>query len=197
MCKKQDPYSELYHAETRKNLAQLIDSAVFPGLQGGPHDNITAAKAVSFEEAMQPDFKCYARQIVDNAKTLAEELMGHGIKLVTGGTDNHLMVIDLRPKRLGGKGKLLQAAMDKAGMTVNKNSVPFDDHSPFNPSGLRMGTPAVTTRGMGESEMKVIATFVSRVIDNYGSEGVLRKIKEEISEFVEDFPIYPNFTVLR
>ena len=197
LCKKEDPYHDLYHDDTNKNLAQLIDSAVFPGLQGGPHDNITAAKAVSFKEAMQPDFKDYARKVVDNAKTLAEALMGHGLKLVTDGTDNHLMVIDLRPRGLGGKGKLLQVAMDKAGITVNKNSVPFDDASPFNPSGLRLGTPAVTTRGMGGSQIKTIASCISRVIENYDNDGVLRKIREEILELVEDFPIYPNFTVLR
>lgn len=197
MCKKEDPYKDLYHAGTEKNLAQLIDSAVFPGLQGGPHDNITAAKAVSFKEAMQPDFKEYAKQVVENAKTLANELMNHGLKLVTDGTDNHLMVIDLRPKGLDGKGKLLQSAMDKAGITVNKNSVPFDDASPFNPSGLRLGTPAVTTRGMKQSEMKVIASCISRVIENYENDGILLKIRDEIQDLVQDFPIYPNFTVLR
>ncbi|MBD3207487.1 serine hydroxymethyltransferase [Candidatus Bathyarchaeota archaeon] len=197
MCKKEDPYKDIYHAVTEKNLAQLIDSAVFPGLQGGPHDNITAAKAVSFKEAMQPDFKEYARQVVENAKTLANELMNHGLKLVTDGTDNHLMVIDLRPKGLDGKGKLLQSAMDKAGITVNKNSVPFDDASPFNPSGLRLGTPAVTTRGMKQSEMKVIASCISRVIENYENDGILLKIRDEIQDLVQDFQIYPNFTVLR
>ena len=196
MCKKEDRLHDEYHGDTEKNLAQLIDSAVFPGLQGGPHDHITAAKAVAFGEALRPEFKEYARQIVKNAKALAEELMAQGVKLVTDGTDNHLMLIDLRPKGLKGRGKQLQSAMDKANITLNKNAVPFQEASPFNPSGLRLGTPAVTTRGMKEGEMKVIAQCISRVIDNYKDDTVLEKVRLEIVELVKDFPIYPDFGVL-
>ena len=196
MCKKEDRLHDEYHGDTKKNLAQLIDSAVFPGLQGGPHDHITAAKAVAFGEALKPEFKEYARQIVKNAKTLAEELMAQGVKLVTDGTDNHLMLIDLRPKGLKGRGKQLQSAMDKANITLNKNAVPYQEASPFNPSGLRLGTPAVTTRGMKEGEMKVIAQCISRVIDNYKDDTVLEKVRLEIVELVKDFPIYPDFGVL-
>jgi len=196
MCKKEDRLHDEYHGDTKKNLAQLIDSAVFPGLQGGPHDHITAAKAVAFGEALRPEFKEYARQIVKNAKALAEELMAQGVKLVTDGTDNHLMLIDLRPKGLKGRGKQLQSAMDKANITLNKNAVPFQEASPFNPSGLRLGTPAVTTRGMKEGEMKVIAQCISRVIDNYKDDTVLEKVRLEIVELVKDFPIYPDFGVL-
>ena len=196
MCKKEDRLHDKYHSHTDKNLARLIDSAVFPGLQGGPHDHTTAAKAVAFEEAMKPEFKDYAHQIVKNAKAMADELMAQGVKLVTNGTDNHLMLIDLRPKGLAGKGKQLQNAMDKANITLNKNSVPFQKASPFNPSGLRLGTPAVTTRGMKEDEMKFIAQRIAKVIDNYKDKLLLEKIRKEIMEMVRDFPIYPDFTIL-
>lgn len=197
MSKIEDQYHDLYHSDSNKNLAQLIDSAVFPGLQGGPHDHVIAAKAVAFKEAMQPEFKDYARQIVKNAKALAEELMRLGVKLVTDGTDNHLMLIDLRPLGLKCKGKQLQTALDKAGITVNKNSVPFDDASPFNPSGLRLGTPAVTSRGMRESEMEFIAQSIALAINNYKDDARLLKIKEEIAELVSAYPLYPGLTVLK
>jgi glycine hydroxymethyltransferase len=177
-------------------MAQLIDSAVFPGLQGGPHDHITAAKAVAFSEAMRPEFKTYAGQIVKNAKAMADELMSQGIKLVTNGTDNHLMVIDMRPSGLTGKGKQLQSAMDEAGITLNKNSVPFDEARPYNPSGLRLGTPAVTTRGMKEGEMRVIASCIARVLGDYKDKSMLERTRQEIVELVSGFPLYPDFTVL-
>ncbi len=196
MCKKEDRLHDKYHDYTEKNMAQLIDSAVFPGLQGGPHDHVTAAKAVAFSEAMKPEFKDYACQIVENAKAMADELMAQGVKLVTNGTDNHLMLIDLRPKGLEGKGRQLQSAMDKANITLNKNAVPFQEASPFNPSGLRLGTPAVTTRGMKEDEMRVIARCIARVIDNYKDKVVLEKVRQEIMELAKGFPIYPDFGVL-
>jgi glycine hydroxymethyltransferase len=196
MCRKEDRLHDLYHPDTKKNLRRLIDSAVFPGLQGGPHDHITAAKAVAFSEANRPEFKTYAGQIVKNAKAMADELMAQGIKLVSDGTDNHLMVIDMRPSGLTGKGKQLQSAMDEAGITLNKNSVPFDEARPFNPSGLRLGTPAVTTRGMGEDEMRVIARCIARVIGDYRDKPALEKTRQEILELVSDFPLYPDFTVL-
>jgi glycine hydroxymethyltransferase len=196
MCRKEDRLHDLYHSDTKKNLRQLIDSAVFPGLQGGPHDHITAAKAVAFSEAMKPEFKTYAAQIVKNAKAMADELMAQGVKLVTNGTDNHLMVIDMRPSGLTGKGKQLQSAMDEAGITLNKNSVPFDEARPFNPSGLRLGTPAVTTRGMGEDEMRVIARCIARVLGDYKDKAALEKTRQEIVELVSGFPLYPDFTVL-
>ena len=196
MCREEDQYHDLYHSGTKKNLAQLIDSAVFPGLQGGPHDHVIAAKAVAFKEAMQPDFKEYAGQIVRNAKALADELMSMGVKLVTDGTDNHLMLIDLRPSGLKGKGSQLQNALDKAGITVNKNSVPFDDASPFNPSGLRLGTPAVTSRGMGVSEMQHLGQSIAMVIKNYRDDDMLARVKAEIDELVSGFPIYPGLSVL-
>lgn len=196
MCKEEDRYHDLYHKDTKKNLAGLIDSAVFPGLQGGPHDHVIAAKAVAFKEALQPEFKGYAKQIVKNAKAMADELMSLGLKLVTDGTDNHLMLIDLRASGLTGKGKQCQNALDRAGITVNKNSVPFDTASPFNPSGLRLGTPAVTSRGMTESEMQVIAQSLALVLKDYKDKTVQEKVKKDISELVSGHPLYPGMTVL-
>jgi glycine hydroxymethyltransferase len=152
---------------------------------------------VALKEAMQPDFKVYARQIRKNANAMADELMTQGVKLVTDGTDNHLMLIDMRPKGLTGKGRQVEKAMDKAGITLNKNSVPFDDASKFNPSGLRLGTPAVTTRGMKESEMREIARCIARVIDNYKDDAVLDKIRLDIKELASGFPLYPGLKVLK
>ncbi len=197
MSKKEDRLHDLYHPNSKKNLAELIDSAVFPGLQGGPHDNATAAKAVAFAEASKPEFKEYAKQVVLNAKTLADELMTLGVKLVTDGTDNHLILIDLRPDDLMGKGKLIQNALDEAGITVNKNTVPYEPSSPFNPSGIRLGTPAITSRGMKQSEMKVIAEGLSEVIKTKGDLEVSKKVKEGILELTKQFPLYPGLSVLK
>lgn len=197
MCKKEDRLKEVYHPDSRWNLARLIDRGVFPGLQGGPHDHITAAKAVCFKEALQPDFNEYAVKIRKNAKAMADELMAQGLKLVTNGTDNHLMLIDMRPSGLTGKGKQMEKAMDKAGITLNKNSVPFDEASMFNPSGLRLGTPAITTRGMKEGEMREIARCIARVVEDYKDDRVLKKVKEDILELVKDFPLYPDLGVLK
>jgi len=197
MCRKEDRLHDLYHSDTKKNLAKLIDSAVFPGLQGGPHDHVTAAKAVAFGEALKPEFKDYAKQIVKNAKALADELMFQGVKLVTDGTDNHMMLIDLRPKGLTGKGRVMQNAMDKANIALNKNKVPYDEASATRPSGLRVGTPAVTTRGFQESEMQIIGQAIATVIDNYKDESVLAKVKADILELTSQFPLYPDLGILK
>jgi glycine hydroxymethyltransferase len=197
MSKKQDRLHDEYHKNTDKNLAELLDSAVFPGIQGGPHVHIIAAKAVALLEAAQPDFKDYAVQVVKNAKALAEELMLHGMKLVTDGTDNHLMVIDLRHIGLKGKGARLQRAMDRTGMTVNKNAVPFDDSSPFSPSGLRIGTPAVTTRGMKENEMGLLANLLVKSIKNYKDKDELNRIREKVIALSLEFPLYPGYKMLK
>ena len=202
MCKIEDKLHEKYHPDKKtKNgepftLARLIDSAVFPGLQGGPHDHTTAAKAVAFREALKPEFKEYAKQIVKNAKVLADELMSLDIKLVTNGTDNHLILIDLRPEDLTGKGGLIQNALDEAGITLNKNTVPYEPSSPFNPSGLRLGTPAITSRGMKESEMKVIAEGLAKVIKSKGDSAVSAQIKQDILELTKQFPLYPGLSIL-
>ena len=196
MCKKKDRLHDLYHPDSKKNLAKMIDSAVFPGLQGGPHDHVTAAKAVAFGEALKPDFKDYANQIVKNAKSLADELMAQGLKLVTDGTDNHMILIDMRPSGLTGKGKVIQKAMDKAGITLNKNMVPYDEGSSTKPSGLRIGTPAITSRGMKEGEMKEIGRCIAETIKNYKDDSALQKIKEDIRVLASGFPVYPGLGVL-
>ncbi|MFC1655394.1 serine hydroxymethyltransferase [Patescibacteria group bacterium] len=171
----------------KEKFAKDIDRAVFPGLQGGPHDNTTAAKAVAFGEALKPEFKDYAAQVVKNAKALAGKLTEHGFELVSGGTDNHLMLIDLTNKDI--PGKVAQEALDKAGITLNKNTVPFDPRSPFDPSGIRLGTPALTTRGMKEDEMYKIAGWIAEALENHTSEEHLAKVKGEIKEMCKSFPV--------
>ena len=197
MCKEEDRLKEIYDPEGKKNMAKKIDSAVFPGLQGGPHDHVTAAKAVAFKEALQPEFKDYAKQIIKNAKALADELMSQGIKLITDGTDNHLILIDLSAKDLVGKGKEVQNGLGDAEIYVNKNTIPFEPGSPFNPSGIRIGPPAVTTRGFRESEMKVIAEGISTVINNYEDKSALEKVKQSMLEMCSNFPLYPDFDILK
>jgi glycine hydroxymethyltransferase len=197
MCKKEDRLKAKYHADSKKDLAGMIDSAVFPGLQGGPHDHVNAAKAVAFGEALKPEFKEYAKQIVKNAKAMADELMALGIKLVSNGTDNHLMLIDLTKKDLTGKGKEVQNALDEAGITANKNTIPYEPASPFHPSGIRLGTPAVTTRGMKESEMKVIAKGIATVIDALNDKEKIAKVRKDILELTKQFPLYPGLGILK
>ncbi len=181
----------------KQELAQAIDKAVFPGLQGGPHDHVNAAKAVAFKEALQPEYKEYCKQIVKNAKALANSLMDNGLELVSGGTDNHLMVIKLINKGLTGKGKEVQNALGEAEIYVNKNTIPYEPNTPFNPSGIRLGTPAITTRGMKESEMKFIGECIAKVIDNYTDKSVIEKIGNDILELCKEFPLYPGLEVLR
>jgi glycine hydroxymethyltransferase len=167
-------------------FAKEIDRAVFPGLQGGPHDHTTAAIAVALKEAATPEFKRYAQQIVANAKALAAELLRHGLKIVSGGTDNHLILIDVTPR--GINGKPAARALSKAGIECNYNTVPFDPRKPMDPSGLRIGTPSVTSRGMKEKEMVAIAAWIDRVIDAPDDERALAKIRAEVAEFCKAFP---------
>jgi glycine hydroxymethyltransferase len=171
----------------KAEYGERIDKAVFPGMQGGPHDHVNAAKAIAFKEALQPEFKDYAKQTVANARKLAEELINYGFELVTGGTDNHLVLIDLTNK--GVSGKDAEIALDKAGITVNKNMVPYDKRSPFDPSGIRVGTAASTTRGMGESEMKNIARWMNEVVENVNDDEKLKKLKNEVKEMCINFPV--------
>ena len=173
----------------KKDLAEKIDKAVFPGLQGGPHEHVIAAKAVAFKEALEPDFKIYAQQIVKNAKAMAEELMTQGLRLVAGGTDNHLMLIDVF-KSKGITGKEAEHALELAGIYCNKNTIPFDTRSPWNPSGIRIGTPVLTTRGMKESEMKEVSSFIIKALDNSKDEAKLAGIKKNAEEFCNQFPFY-------
>ncbi len=171
----------------KEKYAKAIDRAVFPGLQGGPHDHIIAGKAVAFKEALEPSFKDYAKQIVANAKVLADELMKFGFQIVSNGTDNHLMLIDLTNKNV--TGKQAQEALDKAGITCNKNTVPFETRSPMDPSGIRLGTPAITTRGMKEAEMKLIAGWINDVVNNWQNEAKLTELKASVKELCDKFPV--------
>ncbi len=169
----------------RAEHAQAIDRAVFPGLQGGPHVHNTAALAVALKEAAQPSFKEYAKRVVANAKALAAELMARGFDVVSGGTDNHLILIDLTNKKVAGK--VAAKALDKAGIELNYNSVPYDTRKPFDPSGIRLGSPAVSSRGMGEAEMKLIAAWMDRVVAD-PSEETAAKVLAEVREVTRKFP---------
>src|SRR3989339_2010882 len=175
---------------TRENLPTLIDRAIIPGLQGGPHNHQTAAIAVALKEASQPEFKDYAKQIVKNAKTLAEELLSKGYNLVTGGTENHLLLMDLNNKAL--TGAQAEKALDLAGMTVNKNTIPFDPRRPFDPSGIRLGTPALTSRGMKEEEMKQIGDWINEAVIYWKEEEKLRDLRKRVKDMTDQFPLYPN-----
>ena len=172
---------------SKENIPTLIDRAVIPGLQGGPHNHQTAAIAVALGEALTPEFKEYGHQIAKNAQTLSKELMSLGFQLVTGGTDNHLMVVDLTNKDISGKQG--ERALSLAGITVNKNTVPFDPRSPFDPSGIRLGTPALTTRGMKEAEMKQVAVWIDEAIKHHDDESYLTGLHSRITEFALGFPL--------
>ncbi len=178
----------------KQEFAEKVDKAVFPFLQGGPHDHMTAAKAVAFGEALQPEFKQYASQIIKNAKALADELMARGLRLVTGGTDNHLMLVDL--SKTGVTGKQAETLLGEVHIYVNKNMIPFDSRKPFDPSGIRVGTPAVTTRGFRESEMKVVGECIAKIIEKPGDEAVKARVRESVAELCRQFPLYPGFEVL-
>lgn len=196
------PYFDIVSTTTHKTLrgprgamimckeayAKAIDKAVFPGMQGGPHDHITAAKAVAFKEALQPEFKVYAAQVIQNAKALAGELMNFGFKIVSDGTDNHLMLIDTMASK-GVPGKDAEKALERAGISCNKNMVPFDTRSPFDPSGIRMGTPAITTRGMKEDQMKILAGWINQVVSAPTDEALQARVLSEVKELCKGFPV--------
>ncbi|MBI5389930.1 serine hydroxymethyltransferase [Candidatus Woesearchaeota archaeon] len=195
MCKKLDRLAKTEgmdekQAAKEKDLAGKVDRAVFPALQGGPHENIIAGKAVAFHEALQPEFKEYAHQIVKNAKALAAELMSHGVKLVTDGTDNHLLLIDLTPTMGIGMGKPVAAALADIGLIMNYNTVPYDQAKPFNPSGIRLGTPGLTTRGMKEKEMKDIGHWMAQVIKEPKNDEIKQQLRKEVLEMTKQFPLY-------
>lgn len=173
-----------------KLMSEIFDGMVMPGIQGGPLMHIIMAKAVAFGEALQDSFTDYAKQIIKNAQTLAGELMNYGYDIVSGGTENHLMLVDLTKKDLSGK--KVENALGAAGITVNKNMIPFDSKSPFVTSGIRIGTPAVTTRGMKENEMKIIAAYIDRTIKNLDNEAELSSIRKEVAELCSKFPLYPE-----
>lgn len=201
------PYADYITSTTHKTLrgprggliltnseerAKLMNSRIFPGIQGGPLEHVIAAKAVAFGEALAPDFKNYIGQVVKNAKALAEALISQGFNLVTGGTDNHLMLVDLSQSKGYSEltGKVAEIALDEAGITVNKNTVPNEKRSPFVTSGIRIGTPALTTRGMKESEMKWIAEKISVVLKNADNADIKKQVKNSVKELCQKFPIY-------
>jgi glycine hydroxymethyltransferase len=176
----------------RKEFAADLNRSVFPGVQGGPLVHIIAAKAVSFGEALRDDFKTYQQQIIDNAKVLADTLRGAGLRLVSGGTDNHLLLVDVFMDGKGITGKVAEKALDDVHITVNKNTIPFDTNKPFIASGIRLGTPALTTRGMKEEEMKLIGEMIAAIIHEPESEEVKIRVKREVAEITSKFPMYPN-----
>ena len=170
-----------------EKFGKQVDATVFPGVQGGPLMHVIAAKAVCFHEALQPQFREYQRQVVINAKALAAGLAKHGYRIVSGGTDNHLMLVDLRPKDLNGKEA--QEVLDRAGITVNKNAIPFDTSSPFKPGGIRVGTPAVTTRGMKEEEMLEIADLVAEALNNRSDESAIANVRKKVIDLTSRFAL--------
>ena len=198
------PYADFVTTTTHKTLrgprgglvlckaahAKTVDSRVFPGMQGGPLMHVIAAKAVALKEALSPEFKIYQQQIVKNARALAQALIAKAFRLISDGTDNHLMLVDLRSSEL--TGKVAQEALDRARVTVNRNAVPFDTRSPFVTSGIRIGTPAVTTRGLKEAEMAIIADLIARALGHVNDEAALRAVAAEVGELCRKFPVYPH-----
>ena len=174
--------------KTLENIPTLVDRSIFPGTQGGPHMHVIAAKAVAFGEALKPEFKDYAAQIVKNAAVLADEMMKRDFKLVTNGTSNHLILADVQ-RSFGLDGKVVEEALDKIGLTLNKNSVPDDPNPPFKPSGIRLGTPALTTRGLKEEHMVLIAEWMKQAIDNRTDDTKLEALRNEVKNFLSDFPL--------
>jgi glycine hydroxymethyltransferase len=173
-----------------KMMSELLDSMVIPGVQGGPLMHVIAAKAVAFKEALDEEFKTYAGQVIKNAQAMAKRLSSYGFKIISGGTDNHLMLIDLRNKNM--TGKAAQEMMDLVGITVNKNAVPFDDKSPLITSGIRLGTPALTTRGMKEKDMEKIADMINDLISNPADEEIKKDVKKRIDDLTSEHPLYPE-----
>ncbi len=194
LCKKQDVHVDTTNLDEKEkqkmtDLAGKIDRAIFPGLQGGPHEHIIAAKAIAFHEALQPEFTQYAHQIIQNAKTLAETLLNEGLTLVANGTDTHLILIDLTPQGIG-LGKSAAIALEEAGIITNANTVPYDQSTPFNPSGIRLGTPALTTRGMKEPEMQQIGTWTANILNELNNKELRQKIKQKVETLCQHFPLY-------
>jgi len=175
---------------TIKKMSSLLDGAVFPGTQGGPLEHIIAAKAIAYGEALKPEYKTYCAQVMRNAQTLAQAMINKGYQIISGGTDNHLMLIDLRPKSDELTGKIAENTLVKADITVNKNAVPFETRSPFVTSGIRIGTPAVTTRGMKVPEMLIIADLIDQVLTNTDNESVINDVKNKVNKLALTFPLY-------
>ncbi len=175
-----------------RSMSALLDLAVFPGMQGGPLEHVIAGKAVAFGEILDQSFTAYGRQIISNAQAMAKAFVDKGYQLISNGTDNHLMLIDLRNKNI--TGKKAQETLDRAHITLNKNAVPFDDKSPFVTSGIRIGVPAVTTRGLKEREMEVIAALIDEVLMNADDEKTIERTKQTVKELMQNYPLYPELS---
>ena len=184
----ENPMGEKTPKGELKMLSAVLDGAVFPGTQGGPLEHVIAAKAIAFGEALSPDFKTYQQQVQKNAQALANALVSKNYEIISGGTDNHLMLIDLRNKNVSGK--QAEAALVRADITCNKNMVPFDDKSPFVTSGIRLGTPAVTSRGMKEKDVLQVAEWIDKIINDVENEALIGKVKAEVNEYMKQFPLY-------
>lgn len=184
----ENPFGEKTPKGETKMMSAVLDAAVFPGTQGGPLEHVIAAKAIAFGEALTPEFKAYQQQVIKNAQALAAAMVAKGYGIISGGTDNHLMLIDLRSKNVSGK--QAENALVKADITCNKNMVPFDDKSPFVTSGIRLGTPAATSRGMKENDMQQVAEWIERIVTDIENETTIAKVKGEVNEYMKQFPLY-------
>ncbi|MCK9481322.1 MAG: serine hydroxymethyltransferase [Bacteroidia bacterium] len=186
----ENPFGEKTPKGELKMMSALLDSGVFPGTQGGPLEHVIAGKAVAFGEDLSPDYEVYCKQIIKNAQAMAKEFVSRGYNIISGGTDNHLMLIDLRPKGEKITGKLVESILGECGITINKNTVPFETRSPFVTSGIRIGTPAITTRGLKEDEMPVIVGYIDEAIMNHENEQKLKSIRQEVEKLMAKYPLY-------
>ena len=183
-----NPWGRLTRKGNPIKMSAILNSGVFPGMQGGPLEHVIAAKAVAFQEALQPEFKAYGEQVIRNAKAMASAFVEKGYKVISGGTDNHMMLIDLRSKDLTGRDA--EDALGLADITINKNMVPFDEKSPFVTSGMRIGTPAITTRGLKEEDMERIVSLIDEVLMNIDNEGKINAVKSEVNQWISQYPLY-------
>ncbi|NJN35234.1 MAG: serine hydroxymethyltransferase, partial [Saprospiraceae bacterium] len=188
-----NPFGKTTAKGTTIKMSSILDSGVFPGTQGGPLEHVIAAKAVAFHECLQPEFKTYGQQVIKNAQAMAMSFVERGYKLISGGTENHLMLIDLRNKNV--TGKQVQEALEHADITLNKNSVPFDTQSPMITSGIRIGTPAVTSRGFREKDCLQVVDWIDDIVSNIGDESVIAKVRYEVNAHMAQFPLYAELAI--
>ena len=186
----ENPFGQKDPKGNVRMMSNLLDMAVFPGTQGGPLEHVIAAKAIAFGEILTDEFTTYAKQVVSNAQAMTKALVKRNYQIISGGTDNHLMLIDLRNKNI--TGKKAQETLDKAHITLNKNAVPYDDKSPFVTSGIRVGVPAITTRGMNEADMETVVDMIDRVLMNIDDEKCVSQVKDDVKQFMTRFPLYPE-----
>jgi glycine hydroxymethyltransferase len=189
----ENPFGKTTAKGTIIKMSSILDSGVFPGMQGGPLEHVIAAKAIAFHECLQPEFKEYGRQVIKNAQVMANAFVARGYNIISGGTENHLMLIDLRNKNV--TGKQVQETLELADITLNKNAVPFDTQSPMITSGIRVGSPAITTRGFKEDDCLQVVKWIDMIIENIDNESVISTVREDINAHMEHFPLYAELTV--